>query len=356
MSNVAIRGLVKRYGNVTAVDGIDLEIAEGEFVVLLGPSGCGKTTTLRCIAGLEDVSGGTISMGDQVVSAPDRAVPPEKRGIGMVFQSYAIWPHMSVAQNIAFGLELKKLPGAEVTARVDRTLELVGLAGYGARSVSQLSGGQQQRVALARAVVLEPRVLLFDEPLSNLDAKLRERMRFELRQLQKRLGITSIYVTHDQQEAMVIADRIVLMNQGRIDQIGSPVEIYRRPQSTFGAEFIGLANRFSGEVTGTDGGTRVRLAGGIEIRSDDTGHAPGAKVDVVFRPENLHVSVTPREGVNTWRGTAAHSFFLGNIGDTYIQVGELSLRAQLSPPQLYSDAQELWVEVPSATVMVFRSE
>jgi ABC-type Fe3+/spermidine/putrescine transport system ATPase subunit len=352
MSGVSIRNLVKKYGGVGAVNGVNLEIAEGEFIVLLGPSGCGKTTTLRCIAGLEEPTEGEIAMGGRVVSSPDFSLPPEKREIGMVFQSYAIWPHMTVAENVAFGLKLKKLPKEDIGKRVDHALAMVGLGPYGDRGASQLSGGQQQRVALARAIVLEPGVLLFDEPLSNLDAKLRERMRFELRQLQKRLGITSVYVTHDQQEAMVIADRVVLMNEGRIDQIGTPVDIYQRPASRFGAEFIGLANIVEATVVANGATNRVRLPGGIELDSVMGGHAPNAKVDVMCRPEDLRVSADRFDGPNGFPAKVQSTFFLGNIADVYVQAGPLTLRGQLSPPELWPEGKDVWVQIPPHKIVL----
>ncbi len=355
MSNISIRGLVKNYGKHRAVAGISLDIAEGEFLVLLGPSGCGKTSILRCIAGLEEVSGGEIVMGDRVVSSTSQSIPPEQRSIGMVFQSYALWPHKTVEENVSFGLGLKKLPTSEIKPKVERALALVGLTDYATRAISQLSGGQQQRVALARAVVLEPSVLLFDEPLSNLDAKLREHMRFELRQLQKMLGITTVYVTHDQQEAMVVADRIVLMREGRIDQIGGPADIYNRPASLFGADFIGLANILPGIVSaGTGGaGTRVMLDGGVEIDSAASGLAPGAKVDVMCRPEHLSISTSALTGENVWHGTVHHTFFLGNAADVYVDVGKVQLRSLLSPPRILEDGREVWVQVPAEAVMLF---
>ena len=356
MTSVVVKELIKRYGDVPAVRGIDLTIAEGEFLVLLGPSGCGKTTTLRCIAGLEEISDGEILMGGQVVSAKGHSVPPEKRRIGMVFQSYAIWPHMSVAENVAFGLKLRGLPKAEIDDRVSQSLTMVGLGAYASRGASQLSGGQQQRVAFARAIALEPGVLLFDEPLSNLDAKLRERMRFELRELQARLGITSIYVTHDQQEAMVIADRVVLMNDGRIDQMGPPAEIYSRPVSRFSAEFIGLANILPGEVVSNGSGTKVRLVDGLELHSRDTGFKVGEKVDAVCRPENLVFSPEPRQGPNCFEAELSANHFLGNIADVCATSGQLSLRGQLSPPERWDVGKRLWVELPPERVVLLRSD
>jgi iron(III) transport system ATP-binding protein len=355
VTGVVVKGLTKRYGNVTAVDRLDLTIDEGEFVVLLGPSGCGKTTTLRCIAGLEEISDGTISMGGTVVSSPTRSLPPEQRAIGMVFQSYAVWPHMTVTQNVAFGLKLKKLPTAEIDRRVSEVLELVGLGQLGARGVSQLSGGQQQRVALARAIILEPKVLLFDEPLSNLDAKLRERMRFELRSLQQRLGITSIYVTHDQQEAMVIGDRVVLMNGGRIEQMGDPWTIYHRPATRFAAEFIGLANVLPGQVVST-GPTVVALDNGLRLESDQTEFGVGDRVELVVRPEHVELAPGTLTGPNTFEGRVASLYFLGNLADVTIDVGGISLRCQASPPRQLPTGHPVGVRIAPDQVVLLRGE
>jgi iron(III) transport system ATP-binding protein len=346
VTEVSVERLVKRYGTVTAVDGVDLVIKAGEFLVLLGPSGCGKTTTLRCIAGLEDVSDGRILIDGKVVSQRDFSVPPEQRSIGMVFQSYAVWPHMTVFDNVAFGLKLKKISRAAITERVKSVLALVGLDAFAERGIHQLSGGQQQRVALARAVVLEPSVLLFDEPLSNLDAQLREHMRFELRQLQQRLGITSIYVTHDQQEAMVVADRIVLMERGRIAQIGTPAEIYNRPRSVFAASFIGLTNTASAKVLESDGrGTRVRTNAGTVLISSDTGFGAGTDVQVLTRPEHVVLSETAVEGTNVLAGTVETALFLGNLSDVTVRVGAALLRAQVSPAVDFTPGANIHVQI-----------
>ncbi|HEU5018316.1 MAG TPA: ABC transporter ATP-binding protein, partial [Pseudolabrys sp.] len=249
---VDLAHLQKRFGNEVAVNDVNLTIRRGEFVTLLGPSGCGKTTTLRCIAGLEHPDGGEITIGDEVVAAPARGIylNPEERNIGMVFQSYAVWPHMTVFDNVAYGLRVRHAPAPVTKERTTRALELVGLPHLADRYATKLSGGQRQRVALARAIVYEPRVILFDEPLSNLDAKLREQMRVELVRLQHEVGITSVYVTHDQSEALVMSDRVVVMDKGVIQQIGDPQTIYARPANTFVANFIGVANLMPGVMLG----------------------------------------------------------------------------------------------------------
>ncbi|WP_089721875.1 ABC transporter ATP-binding protein, partial [Candidatus Entotheonella palauensis] len=241
MARVQVRGLKKHFGPEVAVAGIDFEVPEGHFVTLLGPSGCGKTTTLRCLAGLERPDAGEIDIGEQCVAAPSRNiwVPPEKRNMGMVFQSYAVWPHLTVFDNIAYGLRVRGMGRSEIAKRTQETLDLVGLSGFADRYATQLSGGQQQRVSLARALAYNPRVILFDEPLSNLDAKLREHMRLELTRLQQRLGITAVYVTHDQSEALVMSDTIIVMNHGHILQQGAPEAIYAEPASRFVADFVG---------------------------------------------------------------------------------------------------------------------
>jgi iron(III) transport system ATP-binding protein len=264
---IEVTQLQVRYGETVAVHDIDFTVAAGELVTLLGPSGCGKTTTLRSIAGLETPSSGRILLHGEPVycSATRRNVPTEKRRVSMVFQSYAIWPHMTVFENVAYGLRVRRLPPAELRQHADRALDLVQMRNYADRPASKLSGGQQQRVAVARAIAFNPEVLLFDEPLSNLDAKLRAEMRVELRELQRRLGITSLYVTHDQEEALAISDRIIVMQGGRIEQIGTPEEIYGRPNSRFVADFVGCANLIPGRLTNGNGARVFELPGGLSV-------------------------------------------------------------------------------------------
>jgi iron(III) transport system ATP-binding protein len=295
-ADLVVDGLTKEFeGGVRAVDDVSLTIRQGEFVTLLGPSGCGKTTTLNCVAGLERPDAGRISVGAAVLTDVSRGLilQPERRDLGMVFQSYALWPHMTVYDNLAFGLRLRKVPRAEIPSRIKATLELVELGGLEKRYPFQLSGGQQQRVALARAVVAQPRVLLLDEPLSNLDAKVRERARFWLRDLQRRLGITAVYVTHDQAEALAISDRIAVMSAGRVLQYAPPNDIYERPQSLFVAEFIGRSSFLRGEVVGVaDGRIQVRLAGSgtVLTASSGDGHVRAAdRVVLAVRSERIEM-------------------------------------------------------------------
>jgi iron(III) transport system ATP-binding protein len=294
--DVVIEGLVKVFeGGVRAVDDVSLTVPQGEFVTLLGPSGCGKTTTLNCVAGLERPDAGRIAVGSSVLTDVARRVilPPERRDLGMVFQSYALWPHMTVFDNLAFGLRRRKVPSVEIATRIKSTLELVELAGLEKRYPYQLSGGQQQRVALARAVVAQPRVLLLDEPLSNLDAKVRERARFWLRDLQRRLGITAIYVTHDQAEALAISDRIAVMSEGRVLQYAPPSDIYERPSSRFVAEFIGRSSFLRGVVVGaSQGRIQVKLADSgsvLNAASTDARLAAGDPVVLAVRSERIDV-------------------------------------------------------------------
>ena len=268
---IEVSDLVVRYGETTAVDGVSFAIAPGELVTLLGPSGCGKTTSLRAIAGLENPYSGTIRLNGETVWAGGKGpkIPSEKRGVSMVFQSYAIWPHMTVFENVAYGLRVRKSSQADISANVARVLDMVQMTQYADRPSSNLSGGPQQRVAVARAIAFSPTVVLFDEPLSNLDARLRAEMRGELRELQRRLDITSLYVTHDQEEALAISDRVIVMNGGKIEQLGSPEDIFNRPVSRFVADFVGSANMVEGRVKGTDpDGTMVfETKAGTQIRA-----------------------------------------------------------------------------------------
>ena len=297
-----------------AVNDVTLDIEPGSFVTLLGPSGCGKTTTLRMIAGFESPDKGEIYLGGE----PINELTPNKRDTAMVFQSYALFPHYNVFDNVAYGLKLRKVPKPEIQERVTRILKLVELSGMEQRMTNQLSGGQQQRVALARALVVEPGVLLFDEPLSNLDAKLRVQMRTEIRRIQQTLGITAIYVTHDQSEAMAISDNIILMKSGVIAQMGSPMEIYYRPNSEFVADFIGECNFLKGIVAGTEGDiTRIRLPGGeVGVRTGKR-YNPGAEGEIVLRPEAI---VIADQGQLPCR--VELSCFMGSYQNYHVRVGE----------------------------------
>ncbi|HEX3549811.1 MAG TPA: ABC transporter ATP-binding protein [Candidatus Elarobacter sp.] len=283
MATVALRGLEKRFGAARVVDAIDLTIPDGAFVCLLGPSGCGKTTLLRLIAGFLAPDAGEIAVGDAVLSSPGHVVPPERRGMSMIFQSYALWPHMTVEQNVAYGLRLRKLARDDVERRVAAICAATKLDALRTRYPSELSGGQQQRVALARALVVEPQTLLLDEPLSNLDANLREEMRFEIRRLHDAFGYTTVYVTHDQSEAMATADLIVVLNGGRIEQAGTPEEIYGEPRSEFVARFVGGANVLPGRFAGLDGPFAIRLED-VELEAEPFGEGgSGAEGTIVRR-------------------------------------------------------------------------
>jgi iron(III) transport system ATP-binding protein len=319
---------------VRAAQDVSFEVPAGKLFTLLGPSGCGKTTTLRSIAGLERPRAGEIKVGDDVVFSGDVFVPPNRRGLGMVFQSYAIWPHMSVFENAAFPLRVssKRIARHEIRERVTRVLNTVDLGDLAEREATKLSGGQQQRLALARALVMEPRLLLLDEPLSNLDAKLRERMRFELKRLQRELGITTVYVTHDQSEALALSHSIAVMNAGRIEQIGSPREIYERPHNQFVADFIGSSNFLEARVLGRDGDFyRVSSQiGGMKVRAIETLSADEI-VTVSLRPEDVELSESPKDGENAWEGTVYQKVFLGESVDFQVMVGEHQLQCKAHP-------------------------
>jgi iron(III) transport system ATP-binding protein len=331
----AARG--ERTGRVHAVDGITFDVEEGELFTLLGPSGCGKTTTLRCVAGLETPDSGEIEVDGRTLYSSQRRVrvPANERGLGMVFQSYAIWPHMNVFRNVAFPLQVlprrRRLARREIQARVARALEIVKLGELARRQATDLSGGQQQRLALARALVLEPPLLLLDEPLSNLDAKLREEMRFELKRLQRDLGITGVYVTHDQTEALAMSSRVAVMRAGRIEQIGKPREIYEAPKSRFVADFIGTSNFIEGVVKSRENGVYfVRTPVGELRARSDADFPVGAQVVVSTRPEHVGLDVASANGgvPNRWRGRVAARAFLGESVDHVIAVGDRELRAR----------------------------
>ncbi|UZF94997.1 ABC transporter ATP-binding protein [Bosea sp. NBC_00550] len=316
MTNVTLDKVVKRYGQIDVVRGVDLTIEEGELVVLLGPSGCGKTTTLRMIAGFIEPSTGEIRMGVEVVNRK----PPRLRNLGMVFQDYALFPNMTVAGNIAFGLEERRAPAAQRAARVEAMLAMIRMEHLAGRYPSELSGGQQQRVALARALAYEPAVLLMDEPLGALDQKLREEMQREFARIQRSVGITTIFVTHDQQEAMMLADRIVVMNGGVIEQAGTAEALYHRPASLFIADFIGRSNKFQGVVERLEGGeAQIRLGGGCLIRTAaPAGVAAKAKVTCVVRPENLHAGRADLD--NAVEARVLRRSFLGDSVDIMLEL------------------------------------
>ncbi len=325
MSNVSLRHIVKRYGKVSVVKDVSLEIAQGEFVSLLGPSGCGKTTILRMVAGLIEPTDGVITVGGRDITR----LPANKRNVGLVFQSYALFPHMTVFENVAFGLRRKGESGSALNARVEEALALVRLAGYGERYPRQLSGGQQQRVAMARAIAPRPSVLLFDEPLSNLDAKLRDEMQIELKRLQRELEITTLFVTHDQAEALSLSDRVCVMNDGVIQQFASPEEIYHRPTTAFVAGFIGKPNRLSATVKGG----AVELPGGLVLRPTDLSATDGAAVEVFIRQEAVTLSREAGNDGEAIPGTIALRSFSGAQVQYVVRLGSTS---------------EIVVEVPSS--------
>ncbi len=305
-ASIEFRNVSKRYGAVVAVDDVSFTIAQGTLVTLLGPSGCGKTTTLRMIAGLELPTSGTIAIGGSDVTR----VPPSERDVSMVFQSYALFPHMSVFENVGYGLTVARLPKARVAEKTHAALAIVGLTGFDARLPSELSGGQQQRVAVARALVLEPSVLLFDEPLSNLDARLRRQMREEIRDLQQRLLLTVVYVTHDQSEAMAVSDRIIVMNKATIAQEGAPRDLYEQPRDVFVAGFMGDANRVRGTLTRVDDRLGDLTIGPLSVRLPHRGLANG-EVDVSIRPESI--DVRPRNGSGGLAGTVRKAAYIGGL-------------------------------------------
>jgi spermidine/putrescine transport system ATP-binding protein len=312
---VVLSSVTKRFGELTAVDAIDLEIEEGEFFTMLGPSGCGKTTTLRMMAGFEEVTDGQLTIDDVDMLG----IPPHKRPTNTVFQSYALFPHLSVKENVAFGLKRKGAGRDEIERRVGEELERVGLAAEANRRPAQLSGGMQQRVALARALVNLPRVLLLDEPLGALDLKLRKGLQVELKKIQREVGITFVYVTHDQEEALTMSDRIAVMNRGRIEQIGDPEDVYDRPTTTFVAGFIGVSNLMPGTVRKTGAKGEVELDSGVKVSTDVDGFAPGERCHAVVRPEKLAIDSGGR-GDPSVEGLVESSLYLGTSTQLIVQL------------------------------------
>jgi iron(III) transport system ATP-binding protein len=346
VSKLVLAGVTRRFGSVTAVDRFDLTLAAGEFVSLLGPSGCGKTTTLRMIAGFLEPSEGTITMDGTVISSPGSALPPEKRNMSMIFQSYAIWPNMTVAENVAFGLEVRKLPRATIRQRVDEILGVVRMQHLRDRYPQELSGGQQQRVALARAIIVQPGVLLLDEPLSNLDANLREEMRYEIRRLHDAFRITTVYVTHDQAEAMVTSDRIAVMNQGRVEQIDEPRALYARPRTRFVAGFIGRTNFLDGEARGGE-----IVFDGFTVGSGRFGVAslPHGRVTFSLRPQSIHLhrQRPPTLEAAVVGGEVVQRAYLGEHWDYVVRPtgSALALRVTARPHEVFDVNEKVWLEI-----------
>ncbi len=352
---VELDHLSKKFDAETAVCEVGLKVAQGEFVTLLGPSGCGKTTTLRCIAGLERPDAGEIRIDGKVVACVGRGIylNPEDRDIGMVFQSYAVWPHMTVFDNVAYGLRVRRTPAAAIRQRTMRALELVGLGGLAERYATKLSGGQRQRVALARAIVYEPKVVLFDEPLSNLDAKLREQMRVELVRLQREVGITSIYVTHDQSEALVMSDRVVVMNKGVIQQVGDPHTIYARPANAFVANFIGVANLMQGVLVGRSGEfCEMEIPTGDEraplrlTAAGGDGASNGQPIILSVRPEDIAVHLQEQVSpppANFFEGEVIDTVYLGSFLECRVKVGRHEINVQLDHYEHLAPHQKLFL-------------
>lgn len=359
---IGVKNLSKHFGKTAAVDDVSFEVYEGELLSLLGPSGCGKSTTLRCIAGLEKPDHGEILLEERVLNSAQRGVftAPDKRQMGMVFQSYAVWPHMTVYDNVAFPLTLRHMPSKVVRDKVMQSLKLVSLDGMEERGATMLSGGQQQRVALARALVYDPEVLLLDEPLSNLDVKLREIMRVELRALQRRLGITAIFVTHDQAEAFVLSDRVAVMNKGKILEIKSPREIYERADSQFTMDFVGATNYLKGKVTHTTG-TEARIvlesSPGTELVCCPAEQlTPGEEVMVCARIEEVGVKPASEKGPNAWPASVKTAAYLGSRIEYILQVGDQTIRALCPASADFKEGSPICMQLDPETVRIWRTQ
>jgi iron(III) transport system ATP-binding protein len=353
MVSIKLEDITKTFGEVVAVEDVDINIEESELFTLLGPSGCGKTTLLRVIAGFYYPENGRVFFDDDNITK----LPPYKRDTGMVFQNYAIWPHMKIFDNVAFGLRVRKIPPKEIKSRVDEVLEMVRLGGFGDRTPFQLSGGQQQRVALARALVIKPKVLLLDEPLSNLDAKLRLEMRHELISIQKQFGTTTVYVTHDQEEALSISDRIAVMEFGHIQQIGTPREIYEEPQNLFVADFIGSCTFLMGTISSTNGGQlAMKTPFGLELigQSPKKGakFALGEKVFAAIRPEDFKVAKPPGD-VNLIPGKVRSVVFTGRYNDVRADIGGTNLiQAEVDASAILKRGDELTLYIKQSDTII----
>jgi spermidine/putrescine transport system ATP-binding protein len=352
---LSLTGLVKRFGDEVAVAGLDLEIGEGEFFSLLGSSGCGKTTTLRMIAGFEEPDSGQILLDGRDLSQ----VPPHKRPVNTVFQSYALFPFLDVSENVAFGLRYQKAGKDEVRRRVGAALELVQMESMAKRKPHQLSGGQRQRVALARALVLEPTVLLLDEPMGALDAKLRKQLQIELRSLQKTVGTTFVYVTHDQDEALTMSDRLAVLDKGRVEQVGTPSEVYSAPANKHVATFLGTANLWPATVTGRDQQGLACSVGGIDLRIADHQATAGDEVSVMVRPERVEVAASPAdvEGANVFKAHVQTLTFRGAHTNVLLQCAELRLEAEVAnlagaPPDWLSEGADVAVQISPKALRV----
>ncbi|HEY1411783.1 MAG TPA: ABC transporter ATP-binding protein [Rhodopila sp.] len=362
MAQIDVDKLEIHYGPIAAVGPVSFTVSAGQQVTLLGPSGCGKTTTLRAIAGLERPSAGTIRIGGQTMysAAEGINVPAEKRGLSMVFQSYAIWPHMTVFENVAYGLRVRRAPKAQIAEKVRSALDLVQMGSYADRHASQLSGGQQQRVALARACAFSPTVLLFDEPLSNLDAKLRGDMRIELRELQHRLGVTSVYVTHDLEEALAMSDQIVVMRRGHIEQRGSPAEIYNFPRTEFVADFVGSANLIRGQLQpkpSGDGLVALKADSGHIVHGISHGRIPASNPVLSVRTVHLQLSAHRPDGqVNVWPVTIRRSVFLGDITQVHVEWGGRELVIRQTAAGTWTEGAPAWLSIAPENCVLLESD
>ena len=359
MAILKVNNLSKSFGKVKAVREVTFEATEGKVLSLLGPSGCGKTTTLRCIAGFENPDRGEIYLDDRKITS----IPPEKRGIGMVFQNYALWPHMTVYGNLAFGLQIRKVPKPEIDKRIKKVLSMMQLEGYENRYPRQMSGGQQQRIAMARALVFEPEIMLLDEPLSNLDAQLREKMRFEFTELQRKLGITAVYVTHDQAEALVISDKIVILDQGKIVQSGSPKDIYSNPKNKFVAGFIAVTSFINGRIdsfTEEKKKVIVKTDDGLAIHGFNNSFDIGQKVSVAMRMNVIKFiqdeNKNDKNTVNMFRGKIIQSSYLGNIIDYKIKVGNWEVRTNSDAKYNFKIGEEVTFYLSPEDIIVTREE